>query len=479
MCGIVGVINPGGKYVQGTRKIFQEIVFADVLRGPHSTGLAKINKDDVDWRKAATPPWEFFRIKNVDEFMNVGINGADFLIGHNRFATRGEVSNENAHPFQHKHITLVHNGTLFGGWQKDLQVKKGIEVDSEGIAYAISKQGIEAVSPLLVGAYALVWHDAEKKSLNLLRNKERPLFLMYSKELILYGSEVGLLRWVLTRNGMIPEKWEEVQTHHVYSFPLGKWEPTKTEVKPYIWKYAKHFQPAHRGFQDLPGVGDDGDVWGDACPAPVILAPEPRHIHTPKSQVVPFRRKEQPLAGVLRTTGTRSEGSPSRERLRNMVQNWPVGASIYFCLTDYGDSKCQGEFYPVVGFHPVHQNEVVVKGNFSGKLEALKETSNQLCGIVTQASLMKREDKILIQVKEVTISAIPDKELVEKTKPAEDNQGHTCKECNHKFSFKNHDDPLLVRKNGLETIMCMDCAAKHADQVIEASKIGVDGITYH
>ncbi len=67
--------------------------------------------------------------------------------------------------------------------------------DSQAIFLAISKFGIDAVVPLLQGAWALVWFDTNEGSLNFLRNKEREFWYAYEKgfKKVFWSSEHPIL----------------------------------------------------------------------------------------------------------------------------------------------------------------------------------------------------------------------------------------------------------------------------------------------
>ncbi|MFW3388022.1 UNVERIFIED_CONTAM: hypothetical protein RF648_18655, partial [Kocuria sp. CPCC 205274] len=180
----------------GTRDIdfFETLLYCDIVRGDHSTGVYSGFSFDpkepveVKIRKAAVPADVFIRKKGlwdeVKEEKRPATHNANatvtklpkFLVGHNRYATMGEVVDRNAHPFQHGSITLVHNGTLDN--QSLLPDHQKFAVDSENIAYSIDKIGIEETIKKLNGKFTLVWFDAKDQTLNFIRNKDRPFHFM-------------------------------------------------------------------------------------------------------------------------------------------------------------------------------------------------------------------------------------------------------------------------------------------------------------
>lgn len=123
------------------------------------------------------------------------------LIGHNRYATLGKITNKTAHPFRHNSITGVHNGTLYN--HEELAGGKGASftIDSEAVMFALSTDAPKTVLEGMVGAFALVWHDQRDNSLNFARNDERPLTFAVSadKGVVLWASEELMLKWLVGR----------------------------------------------------------------------------------------------------------------------------------------------------------------------------------------------------------------------------------------------------------------------------------------
>src|SRR3546814_3056993 len=96
------------------------------------------------------------------------------LFGHNRAATKGAVNQENAHPFNHGDIVGCHNGTLYN--VTNLDDHKDFKVDSENIFYDMSRNGAKATIAKLQGAFALCWYDESNRTVNLVRNSQRPMY---------------------------------------------------------------------------------------------------------------------------------------------------------------------------------------------------------------------------------------------------------------------------------------------------------------
>lgn len=240
MCGIVFM----GTRVPGIRDIefFENLLYMDTIRGPHSTGVAAMFKHGYGKdltvsstiRKAAITGPEFLATslwEDVSERRTPGFTKNSFtierpflLLGHNRWATRGAVNARNAHPFRCGHIILVHNGTLTN--QALLPDHENYEVDSENIAHAISTIGAAETIQKLNGAFTLAWINEQDKTFNIIRNKERPFHLAETSSGDWFGaSEENMLMWILNR-GKIPPTIKrhfecEVGVQYVFDISLG------------------------------------------------------------------------------------------------------------------------------------------------------------------------------------------------------------------------------------------------------------------
>ncbi len=190
MCGLIGI---AGKLEFKDEATIKRLLIYDYFRGPDSTGIAVVDKEASSAKvvKIASHPLDLFDMNKFKTAL-IGYQSSVFM-GHNRAATRGVVNGINAHPYEFGHIVGAHNGTLDLSSFRALEDALGekFDVDSQAIFAAIAKLGIKKTVPLLQGAWALVWFDFEEKTLNFLRNKERPFWYAYSKEFdrIFWASE--------------------------------------------------------------------------------------------------------------------------------------------------------------------------------------------------------------------------------------------------------------------------------------------------
>ena len=103
MCGIVGYVGrsqAGPILLDGLRRL--------EYRGYDSAGVAIVNGSGVETRKCAG------RIAELARWMTADPPSGNYGISHTRWATHGEVTDENAHPHfdQSGKLALVHNGVI-------------------------------------------------------------------------------------------------------------------------------------------------------------------------------------------------------------------------------------------------------------------------------------------------------------------------------------------------------------------------------
>lgn len=233
MCGIVGTISSLPLSYAATN-IFKYMLQMDIIRGKDSVGMISQTGDKITCAKSVMSPTDFLDSRRVTPILTGQVKA---LVGHNRHATKGAVTANNAHPFEHGPISLVHNGTLTYPMP---QHSTDFDTDSEAIAYNLSLIEPDQAGDFIAtlnGAFTLVWYDARDKSWNLIRNEERPLNLMQNTTgTVLYlSSEVGILYAATTKEKMVidPET-------HIFELPVGQ-----------LWKYTTVAGVLQRGVQNV------------------------------------------------------------------------------------------------------------------------------------------------------------------------------------------------------------------------------------
>jgi len=225
MCGLVGLI---GKFANGfferDVKVFEDMLYVDVLRGEDATGICAINnKSGATVLKEASEA-NYFMWNN--EYRNERLNwlkDTKVLLGHNRKATIGKKVDENAHPFVlDDRYVFFHNGTLHN--HKQLA---NTEVDSEalGMVFTACEGDLDKLGDAVAkvfGAYACVWYDADKNTIYFLRNSQRPLHFVLTKcGSIAYASEAWMAHGALVRNGFTVETVKTLEPDILYSIDVS------------------------------------------------------------------------------------------------------------------------------------------------------------------------------------------------------------------------------------------------------------------
>jgi predicted glutamine amidotransferase len=217
MCGLVGVIAPKIDHVD--KAVFSQLLLIDQLRGAHATGVALAGDKGVITYKRSIRASDFLQLREYEGLMQLA-SSHKIMMGHNRHATAGDKIDANAHPFTHKHITLMHNGTITSKTSITgaPEWKNSYDTDSETIAFALSNQkSTTAVLESLGGSYSLVWYDESKQTLNFARNEERPMWMMRGKTALYWASEPEMLDLTLIRNGV------HMRDDEFYELPTGTW----------------------------------------------------------------------------------------------------------------------------------------------------------------------------------------------------------------------------------------------------------------
>lgn len=201
MCGIVGVASPGPMSVQ-MKEFFQSLLFHDVVRGHHATGVAAVDTLDrsLTVEKKAIPAPVFLANEEIMDNLFHYKHNFNIYIGHNRWATSGtKDADMNAHPFIHSDVVGVHNGSLRN--QRLLDDHKDFVVDSDNLFFHLNKNGLEDTVKKTDGAYALCWYDKRDNTLNFIHNGERPLALgKLTNGCYVWASEFGMLTWLVRRH---------------------------------------------------------------------------------------------------------------------------------------------------------------------------------------------------------------------------------------------------------------------------------------
>lgn len=219
MCGIVAIIS---KKLTGFSelelKLFHQALYTNALRGKDSTGIFSISSEgNIHIIKDNTDANTFLNTNDVKkEFEKYYLNSR-ILVGHNRSATKGHITDKNAHPFLSNDTVLIHNGTIYNH-----TTLANTETDSEALCVAISTKPYKDILENIDGAYALIFYKAKEKLLYVIKNKERPLWIISTNDFDFIFSEAKMGEWLYHRLFN-----KEIEAHYFEN------------LKPYVWNLTK------------------------------------------------------------------------------------------------------------------------------------------------------------------------------------------------------------------------------------------------
>ena len=223
MCGLVGIIakNKTGFY-SVDRDIFNQLLYADVLRGSDATGIFGVKKNgNLDLHKQAAPAGWFLASKAYQEnFSPKIISDYQMIIGHNRKATHGDRKDADAHPFYNEPICLVHNGMI----SNHKELCSEATVDSNAVCNAFAKGDFKETLKDIEGAFAFIWYNIKDKILYFIRNDRRPLFIVETNTTWILISEKEMAEWICKRNNTTIKSIVECVPSTLYSIELDNRE---------------------------------------------------------------------------------------------------------------------------------------------------------------------------------------------------------------------------------------------------------------
>lgn len=294
MCGIIGFVTSKPDSTNIIRKEFMEQgLYVNALRGQHSTGLFTV-KDDMRayYSKDAVDARLFLSQSQFSNRVDDTRLDTWAAVGHNRYATLGEHTIDNAHPFASGHICMVHNGTL-RGWEHTLPEHPEGTSDSARIAVSLAEDGVGGVNTLekLRGDFALVWHDSRSGCMYFATNGKRPLSYIRTAEHVFFASESGMMEFLLNRivSRHVPAP-VEFEPYKLYTLKFGQLDMVEEEFEqPYFHHNGHHHNSLHEEYGGWIGHNSTMGTSNARTPAATV------------TRMFPAEKNEEVTARTIRT----------------------------------------------------------------------------------------------------------------------------------------------------------------------------------
>jgi hypothetical protein len=221
MCGLTGIAGDG--IVTRDMHALQDLLAISTIRGQDGTGVIQGRFWEPEDAKKNTI-FSFKQSYEVNYFLwvHTRTDKANKLLFslfdnvhayHVRWATKGDINEDNCHPFEMPSFIGMHNGTL-----KEKKYDDVTKTDSEVLFEEIEEKGLEKTLSELRSdsAYALVMVSKTTGEITFVRNKHRSLYCAFNSErdVMYWHSEDGALTYILDRH--------DIKHHGVVEVTAGK-----------------------------------------------------------------------------------------------------------------------------------------------------------------------------------------------------------------------------------------------------------------
>lgn len=220
MCGIVG-IAAHNLTALGVG-VFNELMIVSNLRGRWGAGICAAEENDIRSFKTTYSGVDAIDMKSYQDFVRE--KNVSTLLGHTRWPTKGGSELADSHPHSFKNITGVHNGTLD---KVDGNRVRDEDSDSFSFYKHANEVGFKRAHARIQGAFAFVYIDHHDRTLNFIRNAQRPLWFAKidwgkKSQTLVWASEKEMLQFVLQRHPLIKDiVYQELPINELWSLPIG------------------------------------------------------------------------------------------------------------------------------------------------------------------------------------------------------------------------------------------------------------------
>lgn len=236
MCGIIGYTGP-----LNAKKILLEGLSQLEYRGYDSAGIAYFDTASKIHLVKKTG-----KVANLKEFCSRIQDNTHCGLGHTRWATHGDVTDQNAHPHQAGRVTLIHNGIIenYRELTKDygLEGKLKSQTDSEVAAWVLDAlyegnpaKAIQNLLNVLEGSYGFcIMFEDRPGEIYAVRNVS-PLVAAYTHSGAIIASDLTALIPYTRRYFVLPEQQIVKLTAYQLTLYDKKGRPEEPEYLEVNW----------------------------------------------------------------------------------------------------------------------------------------------------------------------------------------------------------------------------------------------------
>ena len=249
MCGLWGGYS--GFLNEAERDFIKILAGLSFVRGTDSTGITAVTRKG--WQ--GTPEYNYRVYRSLGNPMSFwhspemakeeeGFKNLSCIIGHNRLATVGSKTIDNAQPIHIDDTFMCHNGTVFS-------FKRGGEEersDSYYLTQHLQENDIDSVvKEIGTGAAALVWLDRKNNTLNFWKNHQRTLYLGLIGKIgtVFWASEQWMLKVAESHSSLKLTDCYPMASEKHLQFSLGSMAPKERSLAVPTFRFAWEAEDAN------------------------------------------------------------------------------------------------------------------------------------------------------------------------------------------------------------------------------------------